>query len=170
MPAESLPPSSLRSVLEEKARAAGIGTAFITPAWWAAVKALHDRDGVTAKAIVQAFDVMLTENIGKACFFATDFPKYAAAAIKEVVADVSKAEKGLPSRPMHPDHDTWPIELDDQQVAARRHFLRDRALDKRRTKSDIPLTSEEALLLAEYDAKQEKIKAPAPVVREAVNV
>ncbi len=76
--AELPPPSSLRSLLEEKARAAGIGTAFITPEWWAKVRALHDRDGVTPQAIAQAFDVCLQTNVGKVHFFAADFSKYVA--------------------------------------------------------------------------------------------
>ena len=69
-------PPSLRSVLEEKAQAAGIGTSFLTSSWMAKVRALHERNGVSETALVRAFETCLETRPGKVAFFADDYSRY----------------------------------------------------------------------------------------------
>ena len=74
--ASSPPPSSLRTAIEDKSRQAGLGTAFITPEWWAKVASLNRVDGIPPHTILEAFDRCVASGPGKVAFFAEDFPKY----------------------------------------------------------------------------------------------
>lgn len=69
---------SLRSALEAMARAAGIGTMFMTQQWWSGIRELSCRDDVGAASILGAFEVCLAVDLQDVRFFADRFPKYVA--------------------------------------------------------------------------------------------
>jgi len=71
-------PSSLRSALEQLARTAGVGSRFMTPEWWHAVRDLYCRDGVGAAAIQETFKICLATDLQNVRFFPDRFPKYVA--------------------------------------------------------------------------------------------